>query len=160
MIKHIRVLKMVKYKAKRVIYISEQEQLDLIDALTPTEFKLYTTLIFSLSKNWSPADYQYDAIARRMRCSTKTIQNTYYSLRKKGYVELAFFKDEQKEQCVKVVIGKDMVELYKLGVSASITDSQHLQEAMAMYPLDRANMSQEEINEAVERINQHIMNHQ
>lgn len=61
---------------------------------------------------------------------------------------------------VKVVIGKDMVELYKLGVSASITDSQHLQEAMAMYPLDRANMSQEEINEAVERINQHIMNHQ
>ena len=148
---------MIKFKAKRSIYISEAEQLELIDALTPTEFKLYTLLLFSLSKSWTPKDYQYDALAKVMRLSSKTVQNTYYSLRKKEYAELAFFKDEQGEQCVKVVLGKDMVKLYRAGIAVSMADSPQLTEALKEYPLDTPNLTQDEVNARIAAINKKLL---
>ena len=158
MIKNLRVLKMVTYNPKRAIYISEEEHLDLINQLTPRELQLYVRLKFSLSKNWCPEDYEFDSLAKLENVSRKTIQNTFYSLRKKGYVDIAFFPDDQGIKCVKVVVGAEMVKLYNLGIAVSMEQSNELREALLDTPLDEPNLTQEEIQQRVDGINQRILN--
>ena len=147
---------MCKYRPNRTIYIAKDEQLDIITSLTTAELRLYTILKFSLSENWTPEDYILTNIATREGIHPRTLQNTYYSLKKKGYVDINFFKDAQKETYVKVVIGRDMVQLHQLGLTVAMSSSKELTEALKLYPLNDPTLTKEERIERVKSINEYI----
>ncbi|MGL4484271.1 MAG: hypothetical protein ACRCUS_04915 [Anaerovoracaceae bacterium] len=156
MISNIRTLKMVRHEANVSIYITEQEQIELIDALTPTEYKLYVVLKCSCLKNWEPEQYKYAALAKYMGMATKTLQNTYYTLKKKRYVDISFFQDAQKQLCVKLVIGKQMIQLHEMGIAISIANSKAFTAALKLYPIDDLSLTKEQLQERFESINAYV----
>ena len=135
---------MIKRVAPSNIYIAHSEQLDLLDNLSMGELKVYSYLKFAPLRNQQPESFKADALATALSMAPKSVRNNLTNLRKKGYAVVEFFKDERKDLVVKVVVGKDQVELYNLGLNVQINDAQTYTKLLEKFPLTDVSIPLEE----------------
>ena len=147
---------MVKRRAMSNIYLEENEISDLLTNLKPTEIRVYTHLKFSPKYNLAPEAFKPDALANRLGMPTKTIRNALSALKTKQYAMLEFFRDNRKNLGVKVIVGKDQVELYNLGLDVEISDAKTYREVLRMFPINDHNLPLSERKNMVEAANDYI----
>ena len=148
---------MVKRMSNSNIYISHTEQVDLLDNLSTSELKLYSYLKFSPLFNRTPADFKADVLAHALNMAPQTVRNNLTSLKRKGYARIEFFTDERKELVVKVVVGKDQVELYSLGLDVEITDSKQYNAMLQKFPITDPTLPLDVRKELVQQANEYIL---
>ena len=155
MFKQVISIYMIKRLSSTNIYITHAEHVDLLDNLTAGELKLYSYLKFSPLCNRPPELFKADALACALNVNVQTIRNNLSSLRKKGYALIEFFKDERKALGVKVVVGKDQVELYNLGLDVQISDAQTYQKVLDRFPITDPTKTLDERRLLIEQANEY-----
>lgn len=135
MLSNKQIIWQVKRKAKRNVYIDTNELADLIRNLRPTELSLYNHLMGMVITNPTIEDFSTKALAYALGTSEGTIKKARATLTTLGYLVIKKFKDERGLSVVRVVIGKDQVELYNLGLNVEIRDASKYRELCEMFNL-------------------------
>lgn len=137
------------------IYISTGELKAMLDELTPAEMGLYNLVKGSVMSNEAPIFYESKSLAISLGIKTTSVANLRSSLRTKGWLLITKFKDERGEPMVRVVIGKDQVTLYNLGLNVEITDAKAYKNLVKMFPFDDPETTLEERKALVAQANQY-----
>jgi hypothetical protein len=153
MLQNKQVVFHAKRKAMRNIYVDGKELDDLLNNCTTGEMRLYSLLVNSVLINPSPEYFETKNLAKALDVSEGTIKNARSGLTKKGYIIINKFKDENGEPMVRVVIGKDQVELYNLGLKVEIKDSRAYKKLCKEFPITDPNLSIDERKKLVEQAN-------
>lgn len=153
--------KQVIYHIKRYnmtnVYISAYEQMDIYDNLNTTEGRLYTLLKSSVLSNCTPEYFTSANLAKELNVSVSTLDNTKSSLKKKGYALIIKFKDESLRNMVRVVVGKEQVTLYNLGVMVEITNAKAYNKLLKKFPITDSNLNDADREILVEQLNKHYL---
>lgn len=139
------------------VYITPKEAIDLLDNLTTAEHKLFLTVHNMIKKSPAPEELKNENLAKLSNVAEKTIRNAKAGLKKKGYLVIGFGKNHQGKLSAEVYIGKEIVELYNLGLNVDITDVQLYRELCDKFQLDDPNAfaTLEERKEAVRQANEY-----
>ena len=156
MLKHILTIYMIKRMASSNIYISPKEGEDILDNLNTGEHKVYHYLRHSPLFNRTPEEFKPAAIAAYTNQALKTVQNQLTSLKKKGYAEIVWFRDERNNQGVKVIVGKDQMLLYKLGLDVQITDGKQYNQILEKFDILNPTLSDTDRQELVKQANEYV----
>jgi Iap family predicted aminopeptidase len=144
----------------RNVYITTEEMLDLLSNLTPNEVKLYTVLKHTaLDKQITPAFFEDQNLSEKLDVSKATVKKMRSVLKTKGYARIIKFPDEDGTPMVRVVVGKDQVELYNLGVKAEITNARAYKKLLQQFPVTDKSLTQEEREQEVKDLNQYYLDH-
>lgn len=157
MLKNVLILYMVKRAANVNIYLSYDELVDIQENLSSGEQRLYTYLRYTPLKQLSPEDFKADALATAINAASKTVQNMLSALKRKGYAQIVFFTDERGNQGVKVVVGKEQMQLYNLGLDVCITDAAAYQQILKRYPLDNDTVPLEQRKQMIKEANEYAL---
>ena len=141
------------------VYISASESMDLLDHLTNTENKLYTLLKSSVLRHCTPDYFSSCNLAKELNIGVSTLDNAKSALKKKGYALVIKFKDENQRDMVRVVVGKDQVTLYNLGVMVEITNAKAYNKLLKQYPITDPKLSEPERTQMVEALNKYYSEH-
>jgi len=147
----------IKRKSMTDVYISGWEMEDLIANLTTTELRLFTKLHNSVLINPSVDYYEETNLAKELNLAVSSIKNAKTALKQKGYAIIVKFKDEQGKPCLRVIVGKDQVTLYNLGINVEITDAKEFQKMLKKYPITDPSLTIEQREEMVKQINQEYL---
>ena len=159
LLKNKQVLWHVKRKTMRNVYIDTVELADLIDNLKPIELKLYNYLMGLVVKNPSVDAFETATIANELNCAQGTVKNARAALTTKGYLVIRKFRDESGDPMIRVVLGKDQVELYNLGLKVEITDSKHYRQLVDQFQFNDPKLTPEQRAERVKEANDFYLNH-
>lgn len=159
MLKNKQVIWHVKRKTMRNVYVDTVELEDLLTNLKPVELRLYNYLMGLAVKNPSTDAFETKAMADVLNVAQGTIKNARASLKHKGYLVIRKFTDESGDSMVRVVLGKDQVQLYNLGLKVEITDSSQYKALAEMFMFNDPTMSPEERKERAEAANTHYLSH-
>lgn len=141
------------------VYISRQELESLIQNLTTTELRLYNLIHNSILENPS-IDYFSDAnLASILGVSTSSISNAKSGLKQKEYMLLVRFKDETGVPCMRVVVGKEQVELYNMGIKSEITNLKAYNQLKNKFRLLDPSLTADEQAKAVVEFNEYFKEH-
>lgn len=151
------VLFHVKRYAKSNVYISATEAKDLLDNLSTMENKIYITLKESVMQNPTPDFFTSANLAVVLQASPSSIDNARSKLKTKGYAQIIHFRDENKRPMVRVVIGKDQMRLYSLGVMCEITNAKAFNKLLDMFPVLDPKYTEDERQDIVNQLNQHYI---
>lgn len=157
MLRHTQVIYHVKRYAMTNVYISASEQMDIYDNLTATEGKLYTLLKSAVLRNPTPEFFSTKSLAKELGVGTSTLDNAKSALKKKGYALVIKFKDENQRTVVRVVVGKDQVVLYNLGVMVEITNTKAYNKLLKQFPVTNPTLTDAEREQLVAQLNQHYL---
>ena len=157
MLKNVLILFMVKRAANVNIYLSYEELVDIQENLSTGEQRLYTYLRYAPLKQLTPEDFKSEALAAATKVASKTVQNTLSALKRKGYAQIVFFLDERGNQGVKVIVGKEQVQLYTLGLDVCITDAATYQQILKRFPLDNDTVPLEQRKQMVKEANEYAL---
>lgn len=141
----------------RNIYIDTFELEDLLNNLKPTELRLYNHIMGLVIKNPAVEDLNTPALAKALNSSVSTIKKSRATLTSQGYLVIRKFKDEDGDALVRVVIGKDQVTLYNLGLKVEITDAKAYKELDKKFGFTNPKLSREESAEAVKKANEYYL---
>lgn len=142
------------------MYITTTEMMDLLNNLTPNEIKMYTLLKHSvLDKRITPVYFEDLRIAEKLKVTESTVKKMRSVLKTKGYALIVKFKDEDGDPMVRIVVGKDQVELYNLGVKAEITNAKAYNKLLQMFPVTNPTLTKEQREKMVEDLNQYYLDH-
>lgn len=114
--------------AKRTIYLTTSEVLDLQKNCTPLEFQLYTILKHSGCIQPTPDYFDDQNLADVLDTSLSTLRNAKSGLKTKGYALIKRFKDERGDKIIKIIVGQDQFKCYEIGLNVEITDSRRFKE--------------------------------
>jgi len=159
MLKNRQVIFHIKRYAMTNVYISTSEMDDLIDNLNPTEMKLYNLLKGSALINPSVNYFDSDNLAMLLKTTTNTINKSKSILKQKGYALIVRFRDESKEPMVRVIVGKDQVYLYNLGLKYEITNSKAFNRLLNKFPIMDNSLTVAQREEAVKEFNKYYLDH-
>lgn len=140
-------------------YLDTTELDEMIQALTTTEFRLYVYILGLVNKNANTNNFTTDDFAAALQLSVGAIKNARSSLQRKGYLIIKRFKDEDGEPIVRVVLGKDQVELYQLGLKVEIRDGKAFKELVARFDFMNPSLNSEQRRCAVETANKYYLDH-
>ncbi len=157
MLKNKQVIFHIKRYAMSNVYISTAEAMDLLTNLTPTEHALYITIKGSVLLDVGPDWFKNKALATTMSVAESTIKNARSSLKKKGYMVIKSFLDEDSTAMVRVVLGKDQVTLYNLGLKVEISDARAYKELTEKFDILNPTLSKEQREEHVRAANEHYL---
>lgn len=148
----------VKRKSMRNVYIDTFELEDLLSNLKPTELRLYNHIMGLVIKNPTLEALSTPALAKALNASESTIKKSRAALTAQGYLVIKKFKDEDGDSLVRVVIGKDQVILYNLGLKVEITDAKAYKDLEKRFGFTNKKLTLEERKEAVTRANEYYLN--
>lgn len=152
-----KVIYQVKRKRGVHVYMSTYEVNEALEELTTAEFKLYNLLYGSVLKNVSPSFYKPKELAILLNVKPNTVSKLLTSLKQKRYVVIEWFKDNSGTQMVRVVLGKDQVDLKNMGIDVEITSAKHYAEMLKRFNLLEPNISQEEKEKRVQAANKYYL---
>ena len=158
MLKNNLTLIAVKRMPSSQYYPGLKEELDLLDSLSTSEYKVYLFLNYSPIRNLAPEDYSAEAISTELGLAVKTVQNALSALKKKGYANLVWFKDERGSQGVKVIVGKEQMQLYALGLDVCIKDAKLYNELLSKFPVNDPSLDIEKRKALVKEANEYARN--
>lgn len=159
MLKYRQIFFHIKRKTRIDVYLSMAEHMEAHSNLTSAEYRLFMLLHNSVLLN-PTVDYFEDAsLATELDLSISSIKNARIGLRQKGYALLIKFKDESNEPCLRVIVGKDQVALYNLGIKAEITNAKAFNKMLEMFPVLDPNLSQADRDELVKGYNKYYLEH-
>jgi DNA-binding MarR family transcriptional regulator len=141
------------------VYISASEQMDVYNNLTVTEGKLYTLLKSSPMLNPDTEYFTSKNLAKVLEISISTLDNAKSALKKKGYALVIRFKDENQKNIVRVVVGKDQVELYNLGILCEITSARAYNKLLKKFPVTNPTLTEDQRNQLVNDLNEYYAEH-
>lgn len=137
------------------VYLSMQEVEDLLKNLTATEARLYSRIYYSVLEN-PPVEFFSDAhLAALLKVSASSIQSAKTGLKQKGYMLLARFKDETGTPCIRVIIGKEQVELYNMGIKGEVTNLKAYNKHKDRFRLTDPTLTPDQQKDAVEAFNKY-----
>lgn len=140
------------------VYISTLELDELVRELTSVELRLYILVHNSILEN-PTVDFFSDAnIATRLNIPIGSIRNAKTSLKNKGYLLLVRFRDETGIPCIRVIVGKEQVELYNLGIKGEVTNLKGFDKLKQQFGLSDTTLSQDQKLEAVRKFNEYYEN--
>ena len=140
------------------VYISTLELDELVRELTSVELRLYILVHNSILEN-PTVDFFSDAnIATRLNIPIGSIRNAKTSLKSKGYLLLIRFRDETGIPCIRVIVGKEQVELYNLGIKGEVTNLKGFDKLKQQFGLSDTTLSQDQKLEAVRKFNEYYEN--
>lgn len=137
----------------RNVYIDCDELDDLVDNCRPAEIKLYNLLVQSVLLNPSVDFYSTANLARSLEMSEGTLKKARASLMLKGYILLCKFRDETNEPMIRVIVGKEQVELYNLGLKVEIQDAKAYRKLVKEFDFIDPTLSLEERKDRVKKAN-------
>lgn len=141
------------------VYISATELDDLIQNLNVPEMRLYSAVVNSCLQNPSVDFYSNESLAALLSTSVGSIKNAKTGLKQKGYLLLIPFKDERTFPCMRVIIGKEQVALYNMGITAEITNPKAFDKLLAQFRLNDPSLSHEEKTQKVNEFNEYYKEH-
>ena len=137
------------------VYISTLELDELVRELTSVELRFYILIHNSILENPN-VDFFSDAnIATRLNIPIGTIRNAKTSLKTKGYLRLVRFRDETGIPCIRVIVGKEQVELYNLGIKGEVTNLKGFDKLKQQFGLSDPTLTQDQKLEAVKKFNEY-----
>ena len=137
------------------VYLSEKELDELAQCLTPMEFRLYINIYYSIMKN-PEVEYFSDAnLANLLKAPVSSVANSKTGLKQKGYLLLARFKDDRGTPCIRVIVGKEQVELYNMGITAEITNLKAYNKLKDQFKLLDPTLTPDQQKDAVEAFNEY-----
>lgn len=142
------------------VYISAAEFDDLIQNLNVPEMRLYSAVFNSIIQNPAPDFYSDTSLAKLLSISVGSVKNAKTGLKQKGYMLLVRFKDERNIPCMRVIIGKDHVAAYNLGITAEITNPKVFDKLIAQFKLNDPSLTPEEKVQKVCEFNDYYKAHQ
>jgi hypothetical protein len=89
-----------------------KELLNMCNILTKTEYNLYLLLGSLCEQDKDIETYKDSSLAKELDLSLSSVANAKTGLKQKGYALILWFKDEKNKPVLRVVLGKDQVELY------------------------------------------------
>lgn len=140
-------------------YLPAKEIPELVRNMTDSELILYSTVYSLIPKNTSPEDLKNDNLAKLTGLPLKTVMNCKSSLKKKGYMVIAFGKNSQGKTTGEVYIGKDVVSLFMLNLNVSITDGKAYEDLLHRFDLLNPSFTDAQREEAVEKANEYYNQH-
>lgn len=155
-IKQKRVIYFIKRKTMSNVYISLTELKDVKKNLTSTEQDLFFVLYYAILKNPTPEYFENKNLANELGLSVGSIKNAKTGLKQKGYALIEKFKDNYNETFVKIIIGKDQVELHNLGLNVEITNLKDYKKIAEQYDLLNPKLSLQKRKHIVNKINQDL----
>ena len=159
MLKHRQIFFHIKRKAMSNVYITSNELIDLVNNLSGTELKLYSLLHNSAMLN-PTVDYFEDInLAKELQVSDGTVRNAKSALKQKGYALIIKFKDEDNNPCLRVIVGKEQVNLYNLGIKCEITNSKAFNRLLSKFPIMDSSLTAAQREEAVKEFNKYYLDH-
>ena len=149
----------IKRKTMRRIYLEPLELDELIQALTTSEFRLYAHIMGLALANPVISDFTTQEFAAALQLSVGVIKNARASLQRKGYLLIKKFRDEDGDPMVRVVLGKDQVGLYNLGLKVEILDGKAFKELVIRFDFMNSTLTSEQRSLAVEAANKYYLEH-
>ena len=140
-------------------YISTKEALDIRDNLNQQEFILYATIKGMIGTDPLAEELKNPALAKRMNLSEKSIANAKSGLKRKGYLLITFSRDADGYLRADVILGKEMMTLYNLGLKVAFTSAKHYNKVMAKFPVDNPTLPDAERMQIAEEANKYILAH-
>lgn len=128
----------------RNIYLTTEEGLDVVSNLTPAEVKLYMLLKHSPMLNPDLSYFDDGNLANELGVTPNTVKKLRSNLKTKGYAYIVKFKDEDGEPMVRVIVGKNQLELYNLGMKYEVTNAKAYKRLLNRYPINNSTLSTEE----------------
>jgi hypothetical protein len=147
-----------RYKMSNV-YISSSELADMLDHLTNAELKLYNHIKGGVVKQVDETFFTRKSIAEVLNISPRSVDNLKAALKKKGYLIIDKFKDNRGKQMVRVIVGKDQVILYNLGLNLEITNAKAYNQLLKLYPVTDANLTESQRKLMIEDLNKYYLEH-
>ena len=128
-------------------YLTSNEIREMVRELSPSEIDLYIA-VRDLSYV-KPEAYKLKNkyLAELIGTTEKLLSKQKSSLRKKGYMLIEHYKDPRGDAMVNVVLGKEQVMLYELGLKVRIVDYKAFKKLNAVYGLFDENITLEERKE-------------
>ena len=157
MLKHRQIFFHVKRKARIDVYITGNELEDLIDNLSSTELKLYSKLHNSILHNPTIEYFTDENLSKELNLSIGSIKNAKTGLKQKGYALIVKFKDELGKPCLRVIVGKDQVTLYNLGINVQITNAKAFNKLLDRFPVLDPNITQQQREDYVKQFNEYYL---
>lgn len=157
MLKNKQVIFHIKRKAMRNVYIDCAELDDLVNNCRPAEIKLYNLLVQSVLLNPSVEYFSTSNLALSSGLSVDTIKKARANLINQGYILLCKFKDESNEPMIRVIVGKEQVELYNLGLKVEIQDAKAYKKLVQEFDFTNPALSTEVRKERVTQANHAYM---
>lgn len=140
-------------------YISTKEFDELLQNLTPVEARLYNCVYGSILVNPDVEYFSDSNLSAILNIPTGSIANAKSGLKQKGYMLLSRFKDERGTPCIRVIIGKEQVELYNLGITAEITNLKAYNQLKGKFRLLDPSLTATEQAKAVADFNEYFKEH-
>lgn len=140
-------------------YISTKEFDELLQNLTPVEARLYNCVYGSILVNPDVEYFSDSNLSAILNIPTGSIANAKSGLKQKGYMLLSRFKDERGTPCIRVIIGKEQVELYNLGITAEITNLKAYNQLKGKFRLLDPSLTAAEQAKAVADFNEYFKEH-
>jgi hypothetical protein len=141
------------------VYISRQEFDELLQTLTTTEARLYNLIHSSILENPDVEYFSDSNLSAVLNVPPGTIANAKSALKQKGYMLLVRFKDDRGTPCIRVIVGKEQVELYNMGITAEITNIKAYNKLKQQFRLLDPTLSAEEKTKAIEAFNAYYDSH-
>jgi hypothetical protein len=141
------------------VYISRQEFDELLQTLTTTEARLYNLIHSSILENPDVEYFSDSNLSAVLNVPPGTIANAKSGLKQKGYMLLVRFKDDRGTPCIRVIVGKEQVELYNMGITTEITNIKAYNKLKQQFKLLDPTLSAEEKTKAVEAFNAYYDSH-
>ena len=140
------------------VYISNLELDELVRELTTVELRLYILIHNSILENPNVDFFSDSNISARLNIPIGSIRNAKTALKNKGYMLLVKFKDETGTPCIRVIVGKEQVELYNLGIKGEVTNLKGFDKLKQQFGLSDPTLSQNQKLEAVRKFNEYYEN--
>ena len=140
------------------VYISNLELDELVRELTTVELRLYILIHNSILENPNVDFFSDSNISARLNIPIGSIRNAKTALKNKGYMLLLRFKDETGMPCIRVIVGKEQVELYNLGIKGEVTNLKGFDKLKQQFGLSDPTLTQDQKLEAVRKFNEYFEN--
>lgn len=140
-------------------YISTKEFDELLQNLTPVEARLYNCVYGSILVNPDVEYFSDSNLSAILNIPTGSIANAKSGLKQKGYMLLSRFKDERGTPCIRVIIGKEQVELYNAGITAEVTNLKAYNQLKSKFRLLDPSLTAAEQAKAVADFNEYFKEH-
>jgi hypothetical protein len=147
----------IKHNKPRSVYIEINECRELHNILKPSEFELYMVLLHSILKNPTTDYYSTDSLCKELKVSKGTLHNVKSALKSKGLAEIIPFRDERNEPCLRVIVGRELMLLYSLGVNIAITNAKAYDKLVDKFPITNPDLTTEEREKLVTDCNQYYL---
>jgi hypothetical protein len=159
MLKHKTIIFHLRRKSMSNVYISASEMDDLIQSLNSTELRLYSLVFNSILQNPTIEYFSDQSLAAALSQAVSSVKNAKSGLKQKGYLLLVKFKDERNFPCLRVIIGKDQVALYNMGITAEVTNPKAFNKLFSQFKLNDPTLSHDEKAQKVTEFNEYYKEH-